>query len=103
MEPKSREIKMPLIKQLLAAAVLLSLPLLAAAANNTSDIGIIVPPEVFTQQGAGKPAPCLQCCIYDNKSYTEGAIIKTEGILLQCTRDKQVLSTNPLIWQRVQP
>lgn len=102
MEPKNREITMPLKKRLLAAAALLSLPLLATA-NNSADIGIIVPPEVFTQRGAEQPAPCLQCCIYGNQSYSEGAIIKTEGILLQCTRDNQVLSTNPLIWQRVKP
>ncbi|MCS3429526.1 YnjH family protein [Klebsiella sp. BIGb0407] len=93
---------MPLKNLLLAAAILLGLPLLATA-NNGADVGIIVPPEVFTQQGAGQPTPCLQCCIYGNKSYTEGAIIKTEGILLQCSRENQVLSTNPLIWQRVKP
>jgi hypothetical protein len=93
---------MPLTKRLLVAAALLSLPLLTAA-NSTADLGIIVPPEVFNQRGAEQPAPCLSCCIYGNQSYSEGAIIKTEGILLQCVRDKQVLSTNPLIWQRVQP
>ncbi|WP_299996357.1 DUF1496 domain-containing protein [uncultured Cedecea sp.] len=93
---------MPLKNRLLVAATLLSLSLLAAA-NNNADIGIIVPPDVLTQRGAGQPAPCLQCCVYANQSYSEGAMIKTEGILLQCTRDKQVLSTNPLIWQRVKP
>ncbi|HDC4384719.1 TPA: DUF1496 domain-containing protein, partial [Enterobacter cloacae] len=56
-----------------------------------------------TQRGTGQPAPCLQCCLYANQSYSEGSVIKAEGILLQCARDKQVLSTNPLIWQRVKP
>lgn len=93
---------MPILKRLLAAAALLSLPLVAAA-NNATDLGIIIPPEVFTQRGSQPSEPCLQCCIYDNKSYTEGAIIKTEGILLQCARDSRVLGTNPLIWQRIQP
>lgn len=93
---------MLLKKPLLVVAALLGLPLLATA-NNSADIGIIVPPEILTQRGASQPAPCLQCCIYENNSYSEGAIIKTEGILLQCTRDNQVLSTNPLIWQRVKP
>ena len=102
MDPKNREIIMLLRKRLLVVAALLSLPLLAMA-NNDADIGIIIPPEVLTQRGAGQPAPCLQCCIYENNSYSEGAIIKTEGILLQCARDAQVLSTNPLIWQRVKP
>jgi len=94
---------MSLTKQLLATVVLLSLPLLASA-NNATDLGIVIPPEVFNQRGViQQPEPCLQCCIYDNKNYTEGAIIKTEGILLQCSRDNRVIGTNPLIWQRIQP
>jgi len=102
MEPKNRETNMPGIKQLIAAA-LLSLPLLAAA-NNVTDLGVVIPPEVFNQRGVSQqPEPCLQCCIYDNKSYTEGAITKAEGILLQCSRDNRVIGTNPLIWQRIQP
>lgn len=92
---------MTLTTSLLAITALLSLSL-GAYAKNGADIGVIVPSEVFN---APKTAPvsCLQCCLYDNKRYSEGAIIKAEGILLQCSRDKQVLSTQPLIWQRVQP
>ena len=102
MVPKNREITMLLTKRLLAAAALLSLPPLAMA-NNNAELGIIVPSELLTQRGTGQPAPCLQCCLYANQSYSEGSVIKAEGILLQCARDKQVLSTNPLIWQRVKP
>ncbi|MBS0847545.1 DUF1496 domain-containing protein [Citrobacter sp. JGM124] len=102
MELKNRPVKKVSIKCVLAAA-LLSLPLLATA-NNGTDLGVVIPPEVFTQQGTNQQSvPCLQCCIYGNKNYTEGAIIKMEGILLQCSRDSQVISTNPLIWQRIQP
>lgn len=32
-----------------------------------------------------------------------GAVIKAEGILLQCQRDDKTLSTNPLVWRRVKP
>ncbi|MBW2855095.1 YnjH family protein, partial [Escherichia coli] len=32
-----------------------------------------------------------------------GAVIKAEGILLQCQQDDKNLSTNPLVWRRVKP
>ena len=93
---------MPFAKYLLAT-LLLSLPLLSDATNET-DLGIVIPPEVFSSRGEiPQPVSCWQCCIYNNQSYTEGAIIKTEGILLQCARDNRVIGTNPLIWQRIQP
>ncbi|WP_225904499.1 DUF1496 domain-containing protein, partial [Escherichia coli] len=47
------------------------------------------------------------CCTWivnsADKNYSEGAVIKAEGILLQCQRDDKTLSTNPLVWRRVKP
>ncbi|HAS1418889.1 TPA: DUF1496 domain-containing protein, partial [Enterobacter asburiae] len=31
----------------------------------------------------------------------EGAVVKADGILLQCQRDERAISTNPLVWRRV--
>ncbi|KQN53141.1 DUF1496 domain-containing protein [Erwinia sp. E602] len=59
-----------------------------------------VPPEVFNR-GGDSAAPCQRCCIYENRSYSEGAVLKTEGVLLQCVRDEQSLGTSNLIWRIV--
>lgn len=56
---------------------------------------------------AGKPEqssqPCIQCCVYQDQNYSEGAVIKVEGVVLQCQRDEKTISTNPLVWRRVKP
>lgn len=64
------------------------------------DVEVSVPPEVFSSSGQ-HAQPCSQCCIYENQNYSEGAVIKTEGVLLQCQRDEKTISTNPLVWRRV--
>lgn len=64
------------------------------------DIGVAVPPEVFSS-GGHRPAPCNQCCIYQDQNYSEGAVVNADGIVLQCQRDEKTLSTNPLVWRRV--
>ncbi|WAH53175.1 YnjH family protein [Pseudescherichia vulneris] len=64
------------------------------------DVEVNVPPEVFSA-GGQRPQPCNQCCIYQDQNYSEGAVIKAEGVLLQCQRDERTLSTNPLVWRRV--
>ena len=46
-------------------------------------------------------AACNQCCIYQDQNYSEGAVVKADGILLQCQRDERTISTNPLVWRRV--
>ncbi|WP_312686792.1 DUF1496 domain-containing protein [Kosakonia sp.] len=67
-------------------------------------IEVNVPAEVFSSGGQTQTTqPCMQCCVYGNQNYTEGAVIKTEGVLLQCQRDEKALSTNPLVWRRVKP
>nr|WP_082144056.1 YnjH family protein [Franconibacter helveticus] len=64
------------------------------------DIGVAVPPEVFSS-GGHRPPPCNQCCIYQDQNYSEGAVVNADGIVLQCQRDEKTLSTNPLVWRRV--
>ncbi|MFD1803398.1 DUF1496 domain-containing protein [Mixta tenebrionis] len=67
-----------------------------------SDVVVELPPEVWTQgQNGAQASPCLRCCTYENRSYSEGAIVKAEGILLQCVRDEKSLGTNNLIWRIV--
>lgn len=74
----------------------------AALANQQyrPDVQVNVPPEVFSS-GGQRAQPCSQCCIYQDQNYSEGAVIKTDGVLLQCQRDDKTISTNPLVWRRV--
>ena len=66
------------------------------------DVEVNVPPEVFTSSGQNQTVqPCNQCCIYQDQNYSEGAVVKAEGVLLQCQRDERAISTNPLVWRRV--
>ncbi|ELN9579328.1 MULTISPECIES: DUF1496 domain-containing protein [Enterobacter] len=66
------------------------------------DVEVNVPPEVFTSSGQNQTVqPCNHCCIYQNQNYSEGAVVKAEGVLLQCQRDERAISTNPLVWRRV--
>ncbi|QHM71189.1 hypothetical protein C7M51_01474 [Mixta intestinalis] len=70
--------------------------------SGNSDVVVDLPPEVWTQgQNGTQASPCLRCCTYENRSYSEGAIVKAEGILLQCARDEKSLGTNNLIWRIV--
>lgn len=64
------------------------------------DVQVNVPPEVFSSSGE-RAQPCRQCCIYQDQNYSEGAVIKADGVLLQCQRDDKTISTNPLVWRRV--
>ena len=69
------------------------------SAGGNADVVVDMPPEVWTQN---QSAPsCQQCCIFENRNYSEGAVVKSEGVLLQCARDEKVLGTNPLIWKIV--
>lgn len=64
-----------------------------------TDVVVDLPPEVWTQGQNNRQNNCMQCCTYENRSYSEGAVVKAEGVLLQCARDEKVLGTNPLIWK----
>ncbi|KYQ96180.1 hypothetical protein AWY96_22825 [Serratia plymuthica] len=78
-----------------------------AAAANRGDVDVVLPvaPEIWgtAKDAAGQPAaqPCSRCCIYQDQHYSEGAVLKVEGEVLQCTRDPNVVGTNPLIWIRL--
>lgn len=64
------------------------------------DVEVNVPPEVFSTSGQ-RAQPCNRCCIYQDQNYSEGAVVKADGVLLQCQRDERTISTNPLVWRRV--
>ncbi|OZU97891.1 YnjH family protein [Enterobacter roggenkampii] len=84
------------------AALSLMLTAGAQADRIRPDVEVNVPPEVFTSSGQNQTVqPCNQCCIYQNQNYSEGAVVKAEGVLLQCQRDERAISTNPLVWRRV--
>ena len=68
--------------------------------DSNTDVVVDMPPEVWTQ-GQNNQPPCLRCCSYQNRSYTEGSVVKMEGVLLQCVRDEKSFGTNNLIWQTV--
>ncbi|MGK6325638.1 MULTISPECIES: YnjH family protein [Erwinia] len=65
-----------------------------------ADVMVDMPPEAWTQ-GQNNQPPCLRCCTYQNRSYTEGSVVKMEGVLLQCSRDEKSYGTNNLIWQTI--
>jgi hypothetical protein len=67
---------------------------------STGGVDVNIPPEIFSSSGQ-RPPPCNQCCIYQDQNYSEGSVVKAEGVLLQCQRDPQAISTNPLVWRRV--
>lgn len=93
-----------MMRSTLFAAGLLALLSSHALAEERYGTGIdvTVPPEVFSS-GGQRPQPCNLCCVYQDQNYSEGAVVKAEGILLQCQRDERTLSTNPLVWRRVKP
>lgn len=67
-------------------------------------VEVNVPAEVLSSNNHNPSVqPCMQCCIYQNQNYSEGAVIKTEGVLLQCQRDEKILGTNPLVWKQINP
>jgi len=88
------------MKRYLMAALLLAGVSAQAAERYGSGVEVNVPPEVFSS-GGQRAQPCSQCCIYQDQNYSEGAVVKADGVLLQCQRDEKTISTNPLVWRRV--
>ncbi|MFT8210093.1 MAG: DUF1496 domain-containing protein [Symbiopectobacterium sp.] len=93
---------------MLFAGALVSLPVWAqfttTPSRGNTDIVVGVPPSVIwgDNNGSTRREPqnnCMRCCVFENRNYTEGAVVRTEGVLLQCARDRQTLGTNNLIWQ----
>ncbi len=68
---------------------------------NRNNIDIVIPPEVWPQgnTGSNNHHPCLECCVYQNQSYSQGAVINITGEILQCVRDKNMAGTHTLIWK----
>ena len=79
----------------------------SAVMANRGDVDVVVPvsPEIggAAKSAAAHPVvqPCSRCCIYQDQNYSEGAVLKVEGEVLQCVRDPNVVGTNPLIWIRL--
>lgn len=84
----------------LIAALFAFLSTGAQADRIRPDVDVNIPPEVFSSSGQ-RAQPCNQCCIYQDQNYSEGAVVKADGVLLQCQRDERTISTNPLVWRRV--
>jgi len=63
-----------------------------------TDVVVDLPPEVWTQ-GQRRQPDCIRCCIFEDRNYSEGSVVKSEGVLLQCARDEHSLGTNNLIWK----
>ncbi|ATA24061.1 hypothetical protein BIY26_09715 [Brenneria goodwinii] len=91
-----------LVSWFIAAAVLV-LPSVATASRSGTDIVVPVPAEVWNAGSAARERnnQCIRCCVYENRNYSEGAVLKVESVILQCVRDKQTLGTNDLIWQPI--
>ncbi|MDX5626797.1 MULTISPECIES: DUF1496 domain-containing protein [unclassified Brenneria] len=79
----------------------LALPSVVLANRGGTDIVVPVPAEVWSSGSAARERNnnCLRCCVYENRNYSEGAVLKVDGAILQCVRDKQTVGTNDLIWQ----
>ncbi|AWK15279.1 DUF1496 domain-containing protein [Candidatus Fukatsuia symbiotica] len=77
----------------------------SAVEGNNVNLVVPLPAELLKNPvttNSNNSNPCIRCCVYQNQSYTEGAILQIPGgISLQCTRDKNSVRTNPLIWQRL--
>ncbi len=89
---------------LLAGSALLSAPALAnrTGYNNGADVVVPLPPQIWENSGNSNnnSAPaCHNCCIYNNQSYSEGAVVTADSVVLQCVRDPLVVGTNELKWQ----
>lgn len=78
-------------------ALAMSLPALAQLG---SEVNVHLPPTVW-EKNTDRAVPCQRCCIYENRSYSEGAIINAQNILLQCQQEPHTAGTRSLIWQRV--
>lgn len=90
------------MKRILVIGFFVSLSVGGQVESWRPDVDVQLPSEVFNS-GRQRVPPCQQCCIWRDQNYSQGAIIKVEGILLQCQRDDKTLGSNPLIWQRIKP
>ncbi len=92
-----------LLMALLAGSALLAAPAMANRSNigNGTDVVVPLPPQIWENSGNNNnSAPtCHNCCIYNNQSYSEGAVVTADSVVLQCSRDPNVVGTNELKWE----
>ncbi|OON40460.1 hypothetical protein BTJ39_08610 [Izhakiella australiensis] len=69
--------------------------------GGNADVIVDMPPEAWSQGQNNNQPPCLRCCTFENRQYSEGSVVKSEGVLLQCARDEHSIGTNNLIWKIV--
>ncbi|MGM3193452.1 DUF1496 domain-containing protein [Dickeya dadantii subsp. dieffenbachiae] len=73
--------------------------------STNTEVVVPVPPQVIWGNGNGgnvqreAQVNCMSCCVYQNRNYSEGSVVRAEGVLLQCQRDKGNLGTNNLVWR----
>ncbi|WPD76145.1 YnjH family protein [Dickeya fangzhongdai] len=73
--------------------------------STNTEVVVPVPPQVIWGNGNSgnvqreAQVNCMSCCIYQNRNYSEGSVVRAEGVLLQCQRDKGNLGTNNLVWR----
>ncbi|AIJ09919.1 MULTISPECIES: DUF1496 domain-containing protein [Edwardsiella] len=69
-----------------------------AAAVAAGGIDVVVPMPANGYTNGVNGVSCSRCCLYQDRYYSEGAVVSTDGLLLQCQANPQVLSTNNLRW-----
>ncbi|MCS3408485.1 YnjH family protein [Serratia sp. AKBS12] len=92
------------MKQLMLALVAGVLLCSAKVHAHRGDVDVQLPvsPEIWgTAKSAPAPQPCAQCCVYQDQNYSQGALLKVEGELLQCTRDPTVVGSASPVWVRL--
>ncbi|WPM85854.1 DUF1496 domain-containing protein [Apirhabdus apintestini] len=89
-----------MIKTVFTTLALCALSLSGAQATQIVHprIDVDVPPEAFAPSQRHATS-CLRCCVYQDRYYSEGAVIKMEGVLLQCRKDDRVVGNKPPVWQ----
>ncbi len=90
------------MKNRLLFAALAMVVVLPAGARSAPDVEVKIPAQSL-ERTRDRTASCSRCCLFEDRNYSEGAVIKTEGILLQCQREQGAVGTNPLVWRRVKP
>lgn len=90
------------MKSKLLLAVLALAAAMPAIARPLPDVEVEVPVDSLNSPQQ-RPVNCTRCCLFEDRSYSEGAVIKSEGVLLQCQREQGTVGTNPLVWRRVRP
>ncbi|AOV97179.1 hypothetical protein A9798_09535 [Edwardsiella hoshinae] len=68
------------------------------AAVAAGGVDVVVPMPANGDNNGGASITCSRCCLYQDRYYSEGAVVAVDGLLLQCQANPQLLSTNNLRW-----